>query len=38
MQARKQVLADVIYKDGAQGKDVKLNASDLQKLFAPLVG
>ena len=38
MQARKQALADGIYKDGAQGIDVKLNADDLQELFAPLAG
>jgi len=38
MQARKQALADGVYKKGAQGKDLKLNANDLQELFAPLTG
>jgi len=38
MQARKQALADGVYKEGAQGKDLKLNADDLQELFAPLAG
>jgi len=36
MQARKQALADGVYNNGEQGKDLKLNADDLQQLFAPL--
>ncbi len=36
MQARKQALADGVYKEGRQGKDLKLNADDLQELLAPL--
>ncbi|VAX12994.1 DNA/RNA helicases, SNF2 family [hydrothermal vent metagenome] len=38
MQARKQALADGVYKKGKQGEDFKLNADDLQELFAPLSG
>ncbi|NOX75296.1 MAG: DEAD/DEAH box helicase [Gammaproteobacteria bacterium] len=38
MQARKQALADGVYNDGAQRKDLKLSADDLQELFAPLAG
>ena len=38
MQAKKQALADGIYKGGEQGEDLKLNADDLQELFAPLGG
>lgn len=38
MQARKQALADGVYKGGKQGEDLKLNADDLQELFAPLSG
>ncbi len=36
MQARKQALADGVYKKGKQGENFKLNADDLQELFAPL--
>ena len=36
MQARKQALANGVYKEGKQGEDLKLNADDLQELFAPL--
>ncbi|HEB56783.1 MAG TPA: helicase SNF2 [Gammaproteobacteria bacterium] len=36
MQARKQALANGVYKEGKQGEDLKLNANDLQELFAPL--
>lgn len=36
MQIRKQTLADSIYQKGKQGKNLKLNADDLQELFAPL--
>ena len=38
MQAKKQALADGVYKKGEQGEDLKLNADDLQELFAPLAG
>lgn len=36
MQARKQALANGVYKEGKQSEDLKLNADDLQGLFAPL--
>ncbi|MDT8384699.1 MAG: DEAD/DEAH box helicase [Gammaproteobacteria bacterium] len=36
MQARKQALADGVYKQGNQGEGLKLDANDLQELFAPL--
>jgi len=38
MQARKQALADGVYSKGEQAKELKLNADDLQELFAPLAG
>jgi len=36
MQARKQALADGVYDADEKGADLKLNADDLQELFAPL--
>lgn len=36
MQARKQALADGIYKQGEQDKPLNLDVDDLQELFAPL--
>ncbi len=38
MQARKQALADGVYDGDEKGADLKLNADDLQELFAPLAG
>jgi len=38
MQARKQALADGVYKQGEQGESLNLDAGDLQELFAPLAG
>jgi SNF2 family DNA or RNA helicase len=36
MQARKQALADGVYKQGEQGEALSLDAEDLRELFAPL--
>lgn len=36
MQERKQALADGVYKSSAESKDLKLDADDLQALFAPM--
>lgn len=36
MQARKQALADAVYNGDNKSKDSKLNANDLEALFAPL--
>jgi superfamily II DNA or RNA helicase len=38
MQAKKQALADGVYNEGEQAEGLKLNADDLQELFAPLAG
>jgi len=38
MQARKQALAEGVYNNDKQGQNLKLNAEDLQALFAPLAG
>ena len=36
MQARKQALAESVYRGGKQGGELKLDMEDLQELFAPL--